>query len=90
MAAVAAVARNYREHARLPTMAQPNAGNPVLEGGRAVYKQSPAAMAAGVPDALAAGVHIVGSCCGSTPAHTSAIRRVVDDFNRRHPPAGAR
>jgi 5-methyltetrahydrofolate--homocysteine methyltransferase len=90
MPGVAAVVRSYREHARLPTMGQPNAGNPVLEGGRAVYKQSPAELAAGVPEVLAAGAHIVGSCCGSTPAHTAAIRRVVDDFNRRHAAAGAR
>jgi 5-methyltetrahydrofolate--homocysteine methyltransferase len=32
---------------------------------------------------LAAGAHIVGSCCGSTPEHTRAIRRVVDTFNRK-------
>jgi len=87
---VAAVVRTYRAHASLPTMGQPNAGNPVLEGGRAVYKQSPVEMAAGVPEVLAAGVNIVGSCCGSTHEHTSQIRRIVDDFNGRRAPAGAR
>jgi 5-methyltetrahydrofolate--homocysteine methyltransferase len=90
MRAVAAVVRQYRAHASLPTMGQPNAGNPVLEGGRAVYKLSPAEMAAGVPEALAAGTDIVGSCCGSTWEHTAAIRREVDDFNRRHAAAGSR
>ncbi len=88
MPAVAAVVRAYRAHCPLPTIGQPNAGNPVLEHGRAVYKQSPAEMAAGVPDVLAAGTSIVGSCCGSTPEHTAAIRRVVDEFNARQ--AGAR
>lgn len=88
MPAVAAVVRAYRAHSPLPTIGQPNAGNPVLEHGRAVYRQSPEEMAAGVPEALAAGTDIVGSCCGSTPAHTAAIRRVVDDFNARQ--AGAR
>jgi 5-methyltetrahydrofolate--homocysteine methyltransferase len=63
-------------------MAQPNAGVPVLESGRAVYKQAPADMARGVPDVLAAGVNIVGSCCGSTPEHTRAIRQVVEQFNQ--------
>ena len=90
MAGVATVVRFYRAHASLPTMGQPNAGNPVLEGGRAVYRLSPAEMAAGVPDALAAGANIVGSCCGSTPDHTGHIRRVVDEFNRRQAPAAAR
>ena len=68
-------------------MGQPNAGNPVLEAGRVVYKQTPAEMASGVDEVLAAGAGIVGSCCGSTPAHTAAIRRAVDAFNRRHPAA---
>jgi 5-methyltetrahydrofolate--homocysteine methyltransferase len=90
MRAVASVVRLYREHAKLPIMGQPNAGNPVLENGRAVYRQTPSEMAAAVPEVLEAGAHIVGSCCGSTPAHTAAIRRVVDDFNRRHAAAGAR
>jgi 5-methyltetrahydrofolate--homocysteine methyltransferase len=39
-------------------------------------------MAAGVPEVLAAGANIVGSCCGSTPEHTRAIRLAVDEFNR--------
>ena len=36
-------------------MVQPNAGLPVLENMKAVYKQLPADMAKDVPDALAAG-----------------------------------
>jgi len=84
MAAAAAVVRDYRAHGPLPAMGQPNAGNPVLERGRVVYRQTPAEMAAGVEDVLAAGAAIVGSCCGSTPAHTAAIRQAVDAFNRRH------
>jgi len=35
-----------------------------------------------VPEALEAGVAIVGSCCGSTPEHTRAIRQKVDEFGR--------
>ncbi|OHE89413.1 MAG: homocysteine methyltransferase [Verrucomicrobia bacterium RIFCSPLOWO2_12_FULL_64_8] len=83
MAGAAMVARIYREHCALPVMVQPNAGLPVLENLQAVYKQLPADMARSVPEVLAAGVNIVGSCCGSTPEHTRAIRRVVDDFNRQ-------
>ena len=64
-------------------MVQPNAGRPVLENGRAVYKQSPADMGGGVAEVLAAGARIVGSCCGSTPEHTRAIRRAVAAFNQK-------
>ncbi len=63
-------------------MVQPNAGLPVLENLKAVYKQLPADMAAGVPSALTAGANIIGSCCGSTPDHTRAIREVVEKWNR--------
>ena len=78
MRGAASVARLYREHADLPIMVQPNAGLPVLENMKAVYKQPPAEMAAAVPEALEAGVGIVGSCCGSTPDHTRAIRQALD------------
>jgi len=53
-----------------------------LEGGKTVYKQTPSDMVAGVPEVLAAGVKIIGSCCGSTPEHTRAIRQAVEEFNR--------
>lgn len=85
MNGAARVARLYRKRSKLPTMVQPNAGLPVLEGGRAVYKQMPAETAQGVPDVLAAGANIIGSCCGSTPEHTWAISEVVADFNRANP-----
>ena len=82
MPGAAKVAEIYRQHCRLPVMVQPNAGLPVLEKGRPVYKQSPADMASGVAGALAAGANIIGSCCGSTPEHTRAIHEVVAAFNQ--------
>lgn len=78
MAGAAMVARIYREHCALPIMVQPNAGLPVLENLKAVYKQLPAETARAVPAVLAAGANIIGSCCGSTPDHTREIRRMVD------------
>jgi len=81
MHGAAMVGKLYRESCSLPIMVQPNAGLPVLENLKAVYKQLPADMAKDVPEVLAAGVGIVGSCCGSTPDHTRAIRGVVDKFN---------
>ena len=82
MVGAAQVAAIYREHCQLPVMVQPNAGLPVLEKGKVVYKQSPADMAGHVREALVAGANIVGSCCGSTPDHTRAIREVVAAFNQ--------
>jgi 5-methyltetrahydrofolate--homocysteine methyltransferase len=68
---------------RRPLAIQPNAGLPETLEGRIVYRQTPDEMAAHVPELLAAGVMIVGSCCGTTPEHTRAIRRAVDAWSRR-------
>ncbi len=85
MPGAARVAKLYHENCSLPVMVQPNAGLPVLENLRAVYKQSPADMAAGVPAVLEHGANIIGSCCGSAPEHTRAIRGVVDKFRPSRP-----
>jgi len=82
MNGAAMVAKIYRDNCNLPVMVQPNAGLPVLENLKAVYKQSAADMAIGVPGVLESGANIIGSCCGSTPEHTRAIREVVKKFNR--------
>ena len=82
MKGAAMVTRLYRSSCSLPVMVQPNAGLPVLEKMKAVYKQLPVDTARAVPEVLEAGAAIVGSCCGSTPDHTREIRRMVDKFNQ--------
>lgn len=54
-------------------VAKANAGLPELVDGRAVYRAGPPAMAEYARAAVAAGARIVGACCGSTPAHLSAM-----------------
>jgi 5-methyltetrahydrofolate--homocysteine methyltransferase len=54
-------------------VAKPNAGLPVLEDGRAVYRGSPGEMADHARRLTAAGVRIVGGCCGSAPEHLRAM-----------------
>jgi 5-methyltetrahydrofolate--homocysteine methyltransferase len=70
----------YRAVCTLPTMAQPNAGLPVLEKMKVVYKQDPEEMAEGVADLVRAGARIVGACCGSSPVHIAAFRRRLDSL----------
>jgi 5-methyltetrahydrofolate--homocysteine methyltransferase len=72
------IVRRYRNACDLPVMAQPNAGAPVLEGMKVLYKQSPEEMAGELPALLAAGPRIVGACCGSTPAHIRRFREILD------------
>lgn len=71
-------ARRYRSACALPVMAKPNAGLPVVENMKVVYRESPEQMASGVPSLLDAGVRVIGGCCGSTPEHIRKIREVVD------------
>jgi 5-methyltetrahydrofolate--homocysteine methyltransferase len=73
----------YRSVCDLPTMAQPNAGQPVLEKMKVVYKQTPGEMVSELPALLDAGVRIVGGCCGSTPNHIRLFRRAIDNHEAR-------
>jgi len=57
--------------------AQPNAGQPKLVEGRYLYLCSPEYMAEYARRFIAKGVSIVGGCCGTTPAHISAIAAAV-------------
>ncbi|UCC83628.1 MAG: homocysteine S-methyltransferase family protein [Gemmatimonadota bacterium] len=77
----ATAVRRYASVSDLPTMAQPNAGLPVLENMRAVYKQGPEIMAEALPELLAAGVRVLGGCCGTTPDHIRHFRAMVDSWN---------
>jgi 5-methyltetrahydrofolate--homocysteine methyltransferase len=72
------ITRRYRATCGLPVMAQPNAGAPVLEDMKVLYKQTPEEMGEGLEGLLAAGPRIVGGCCGSTPAHIRRFREILD------------
>jgi 5-methyltetrahydrofolate--homocysteine methyltransferase len=78
------IIRRYRSVTDLPLFARPNAGTPTRVGGEWVYPQSPEEMAARLPELLEAGVCMVGGCCGTTPAHIAAFRKVIDAWNARH------
>ncbi len=59
----------------LPVVTYPNAGLPNEFGG---YDETPAEMAEVIGEFARDGlVNIVGSCCGSTPAHVRAIAAAV-------------
>ena len=56
---------------------QSNAGLPKLHGDVFLYDGTPEEMAKYAKAVKEIGVNIVGSCCGSTPAHTQAISENV-------------
>jgi len=56
---------------------QSNAGLPKLHGDVFLYDGTPEEMAKYAQAVKEIGVNIVGSCCGSTPAHTKAISETL-------------
>src|SRR5260370_41948970 len=66
---------------RAHVIIQPNAGSPGVEGERPIYNATPEQMAVTTLQLLAAGVRIVGGCCGTTSEHLSAISRALRSVN---------
>jgi len=60
-----------------PILINANAGMPVLEGEKTVFKETPEFMASKVKDLIKAGAQIIGGCCGTTPEHIAAMARVA-------------
>jgi methionine synthase / methylenetetrahydrofolate reductase(NADPH) len=61
----------------LPLSAQPNAGMPRSVEGRNIYLCSPEYMASYARKFVAAGVRIVGGCCGTTPDHIRVMKSAL-------------
>jgi len=60
-----------------PILINANAGMPVLEGEKTVFKDSPEFMASKVSDLIKAGAQIIGGCCGTTPEHIAAMAKAA-------------
>jgi homocysteine S-methyltransferase len=61
----------------LPLAAQPNAGIPRSVDGRNIYLCSPEYMASYARKFVAAGVRLVGGCCGTTPEHIRVMKSAL-------------
>jgi 5-methyltetrahydrofolate--homocysteine methyltransferase len=83
MARMIEIVRQLRAaNATIPILVHANAGLPQAVDGRIVFPETPDMMAALVPDCVAAGANIIGGCCGTTPAHLSAIVKVLRPGNK--------
>jgi homocysteine S-methyltransferase len=60
-----------------PLAALPNAGLPARVEGRLVYTASPEYFATYAERLVAAGIQIIGGCCGTTPAHIAAMHAAL-------------
>jgi len=61
----------------LPLIAMPNAGMPVVENGKTVFRETPEEMAEKAPKLVEAGANILGGCCGTGPSHIAAMKTAV-------------
>jgi 5-methyltetrahydrofolate--homocysteine methyltransferase len=60
-----------------PILIHANAGAPVVENGKTLFKETPEYMASRVAELIAAGANIIGGCCGTTPGHIAAMAAEV-------------
>jgi len=84
MSEIIQIVRRYRQVTDLPLFARPNAGTPERSAKRWLHPQTPADMAARLPELLETGLAMIGGCCGTTAAHIAAFRPLVDEWNARH------
>ena len=68
-----------REVAEIPLLAKPNAGLPELIDKETVYLMTPEEFARAGKELVLAGAHLVGGCCGTTPAHIKALSDGLKD-----------
>ena len=61
--------------ATVPLVAKPNAGMPRLAGKETVYDMGPGDFASWGKKLAAAGVNLIGGCCGTTPEHIAALKK---------------
>ncbi|MBN2411735.1 homocysteine S-methyltransferase family protein [candidate division KSB1 bacterium] len=61
----------------IPLIVHANAGKPDVQDGKTIFPETPEKMAGFVPEIMAAGVNIIGGCCGTTPEHIRHIKQAV-------------
>lgn len=64
-----AILQSLRENTTLPLILKPNAGIPVVTNDVITYPLTAASWAAKMREILLPDVHLVGGCCGTTPAY---------------------
>ena len=72
--------RWLNEQEELPILVVPNAGMPLNEGGKAIYKMSPSEMADRLEDFVTRfdRVRIIGGCCGTDANHIYELRKMLE------------
>ncbi len=72
------------EQNELPLLIVPNAGMPLNDGGKALYKMTPEQLGKKLEEFILKfqKVRIIGGCCGTTPEHISQLHKMLDKYNK--------
>ncbi|MFC2088208.1 homocysteine S-methyltransferase family protein [Calditrichota bacterium] len=76
------IMKEFRHFTDMPLLAQANAGLPETLNGEIVYSETAEQRGQITKLLLKEKVNIIGGCCGTTPAHISAIRHAVDSYQK--------
>jgi len=77
------ISESFLRETRVPFSVMPNAGIPTVVNRRTIYLSNPEYFKEYARVFARAGANIIGSCCGTTPAHTLRMREVIDEMNRQ-------
>lgn len=66
-----------KRYAKVPLVAQPNAGLPRLVEGKTVFDMEPAQFAEFGRKFAADGINLMGGCCGTDPRHIAALKEAI-------------
>ena len=72
--------KRFSKYVTKPMSVSPNAGLPEFRKGRVYYPDLREQFVKATKDFLDSGARIVGSCCGSTPEYTKAIKDFVNSY----------
>jgi 5-methyltetrahydrofolate--homocysteine methyltransferase len=77
------ISQEFKKQSTLPIIIRSNAGLPEMQGDKPIYPETPEFMAEKAKELVSSGVSIIGGCCGTTPQHIRAIRKMVDQEKGR-------
>lgn len=69
------------DYAKVPVFAKPNNGMPELIDGVTQYTMTADTFAKYAEELLNMGIRAIGGCCGTTPEHIAAVKKLVNRIN---------
>ncbi|MBN2298169.1 MAG: homocysteine S-methyltransferase family protein [Deltaproteobacteria bacterium] len=76
---------SMQPYAAVPLVAKPNAGLPKLRQGKTFFDMEPNQFSAYSHEFVSSGVHLIGGCCGTTPAHIKTLKKSLAGLTANTP-----